>query len=407
LRDILKDRNIRAAYLLCLTLGTAYGMVMAIVSLYLTKERAYDEVAIAELATFFTLAIAAFAVPMGMLVRRLSPRVTLAIALLGYGLATAAFPFMPGFIGLGAARGFDGGFSVGAWISFETILLMRTTAINRGLVTSLYSNVLALGYAIGAVLATGITLLWPMTWVFVAAGGLATLGAGYALARIDGDIQPVAEPGEPAPSASAAAPVARSIGIARLLWRIKTACIPVFSYGYFQGSLVLFLPLFLLKERGVAEDATKLLVAYFALGMFVCVSFVGHLGDRFGHLKVIRAVAGLGAVITMGVVYLPNYPLVATAVFLAGGLFGPLWPLSLALQSLISDPHDYGRANGLLNASYALGALSGPLVCGFIFRAYKGEVMFLHLAGMWAVVLLTTLLFRRDDPSLRTRRRPA
>lgn len=32
--------------------------------------------------------------------------------------------------------------------------------------------------------------------------------------------------------------------------------------------------------------------------------------------------------------------------------------------------------------------------------------MFLHLAGLWMVVLLMALVFRRDDPSLR-RRRPA
>jgi hypothetical protein len=82
LREILKDKNIRTAYLLCLTLGIAYGMVLAIISLYLTNVHHYDKPTIANLATFFSVGIAVFAVPMGMMIRRLSPRVVLAIAML-------------------------------------------------------------------------------------------------------------------------------------------------------------------------------------------------------------------------------------------------------------------------------------------------------------------------------------
>jgi MFS family permease len=80
-----------------------------------------------------------------------------------------------------------------------------------------------------------------------------------------------------------------------------------------------------------------------------------------------------------------------------------MWPLALALQSLICQPQDYGRANGLLNASFALGAVAGPLVSSRVFQHYSGQVMVLHLAAMWGFVVLASLLFRRDDPSLRVR----
>lgn len=412
MRTIFKDHNIRVAYLLCLTLGVAYGMVLAIVSLYLSGERGYDDPTIAGMAAFFSVGIAACAVPMGILVRKLTPRIVLAISLLGYGLAVAVFPFMPSFAGLAGARAFDGAFSVGVWITLETILLMRTTSLNRGFVTSLYSIVLAVGYVLGSVITYVMTKFWPDWIVFVAAGGLAALGALGGLVLLDKNIQPV-EGSEHAVEAASghtgAHPVVEGsstgLSMASLYWRIKTACLPTFMYGYFQASLVLFLPLFLIEERGIGADETKLMVAFFSIGMVVCVGFVGHLGDRVGHLKIMRALVSIGALITASVVFLPSYPLIAAAVFIAGGALAPLWPLGLALQSLIVDPRDYNRSNALLNASYAIGTLAGPIVSGFLKRAYGGELMFLHLAALWLVVLGATIAFRRDDPSLRARKR--
>jgi MFS family permease len=412
-RTIFRDRNIRIAYLLCLTLGVAYGMVLAIVSLYLSRERGYDEPTIAGMAAFFSVGIAAFAVPMGMLVRKLSPRIVLAISLLGYGIAVAVFPFMPGFGGLAGARAFDGAFSVGVWITLETVLLMRTTSLNRGFVTSLYSIVLAVGYVLGSVITYVLTKFLPDWIVFVAAGSLAAVGALTGLILLDKNIQPVEGsehaveqvPGNTGAHPPVAATSSTGLSMVSLYWRIKTACMPTFMYGYFQASLVLFLPLFLIEERNIGADETKLMVAFFSIGMVICVGFVGHLGDRVGHLKIMRVLVTIGALITASVVFLPSYPLIAAAVFIAGGALAPLWPLGLALQSLIVDPRDYNRSNALLNASYAIGTLAGPIISGLLKRAYGGEVMFLHLAALWLVVLGTTIAFRRDDPSLRLRKR--
>ncbi len=402
MREILKDKNIRTAYKLCLTLGIAYGMVLAIISLYLTNVHLYDKPTIANLATFFSVGIAVFAVPMGLMIRRMSPRVVLAIALLGYGTAVAVFPWMPGFFGLAMSRAFDGAFSVGAWISLETILLLRTSSLNRGFVTGLYSNVLALGYVIGSAIAWGAAKLWADTEmpVFLAAGCVAACGSLYALRKLDPVIEAVEVPTAPTPTSAVES---TGVSLGALFWKIKTACVPPFTYGYFQGSLVLYLPLFLVKERGVAEDDTKLLVGLFSLGMVLFVMTIGHLGDRYGHLKVIRTMAALGGLIALSVVYLPNFPLIALAVVLAGGALSPMWPLALALQSLITDPRDYGRANGLLNASFAVGAVSGPLISSRVYEYWSGETMVLHLAGMWGIVVLASLIFRRDDPSLRPR----
>lgn len=418
-RDILKDRNIRVAYVMCLMLGIAYGIAMAITAVYLNKERGIDEDTIGKLAFFFSAGIAIFAVPMGALVRIWSPRWMLVVALIGYGAAIAAFPFFDSFAGMAAARAIDGAFSVGAWISFETILLLRTTALNRGFVTSLYSIVLASGYVTGSVFAAGFEYIGPTRLAFVCAGVLASLAALLGMARLDRHIDPVAgsdhvEPAEAGAPPAAVAAREEPVGAFKLYWRIKTACITAFTYGYFQGALVLYLPLFLIDHRGVAQGPTKLLVAFFAAGMAVSVVPFGRIGDRHGHLKTIRGLVAIGAAITVSVVYLPWFPVVGVMVFLAGITLAPVYPLSIALQSLIAEPRDYNRSNALLNVSYALGTLLGPLICGYLYVTYSvgadggksplgGELLFWQLAALWLLVLVASSVFRRDDPSFRRR----
>ncbi|MDC0673855.1 MFS transporter [Nannocystis radixulma] len=401
----LRDSNIRSAYVVCGMTGTAYGMVTAVVAVYLNKVRDIDTATIGVLAMFFAAGIALFSVPMGKAIQRFAPRMVLSLGLLGYAAATAIFPFLATLFGLGAARGFDGAFSVGVWVSLETVLLMRTTTMHRGLITSLYTISMATGYAVGAVLGWIVMLLYPMPMVFVTAGMFASLAALIAYVFLDREIHPIAGSGhghEPtsseldAPTASEHRPP-----ILSLYWKIKTACIPTFCYGYFQASLVLFLPLFLINVREVKEEDTGLLVASFSIGMAASVVFVGRLGDRYGHLKTVRTLVGLGVVLTASLVYLPTYALVAVAVLLAGASLAPIWPMSLALQSLIVDPRDYSRSNALLNGSYGLGTLVGPLVSGYLFKHHGGETMFLHIAGLWALALVATLAFRRDDPSFR------
>jgi predicted MFS family arabinose efflux permease len=401
----LRDSNIRSAYVVCAMTGTAYGMVTAVVAVYLNKVRGIDTQTIGVLAMFFAAGIALFSVPMGKAIQRFAPRMVLSLGLLGYATATAIFPFLATLLGLGAARGFDGAFSVGVWVSLETVLLMRTTTAHRGLITSLYTISMSTGYALGAVIGWIVMLIYPMPMVFVAAGLFASLAALIAYVFLDRDIQPIAGSGhghehvDEAPRPEAA--VDRHPPILKLYWRIKTACIPTFCYGYFQASMVLFLPLFLINSRGVKEEDTVFLVAFFSIGMAASVVFVGRLGDRYGHLKTVRSLVGLGVVLTASLVYLPTLWLVAIAVLLAGASLAPIWPMSLALQSLIVDPRDFSRSNALLNGSYGLGTLAGPLVSGFLFKHYGGETMFLHIAVLWALALLATLAFRRDDPSFR------
>ena len=91
----------------------------------------------------------------------------------------------------------------------------------------------------------------------------------------------------------------------------------------------------------------------------------------------------------------------ALAVFVAGATLAAISPVSLALQGVVTAPADYSRSNSVYNAFYAAGMLLGPKVSSILFARYGGGIMLAHLASLWTLFLIFTLVFRRDDPAAR------
>jgi len=192
-----------------------------------------------------------------------------------------------------------------------------------------------------------------------------------------------------------------------VIWRVKTSCFGTFAYGYFQASVVLFLPLYLIEDKHVPPERTIFVTAFFAGGMLVMSSWAGRLGDRHGHLLVMRALAAIGAVMVASFVLLPSFPFMCAAVFVAGATLASISPVSLALQGVVTPRAELGRANALYNAAYAAGMLVGPPVSSVLFTRWGGPAMIFHLAALWAVFVGLTVVFAADDPrhasSLRAR----
>lgn len=390
------DRNIWLIYATIFVLGLAYGVALSVLAVFLDA-RGVGKVEIGWLASVFALGIASFALPAGMLIRRFSARTTLIASLAGYSIAVAVFPFLHGFPAMAAVRFFDGAFSVCVWVSCETILLSRADDRNKAFVTSLYAISLALGYVVGPGLSALIVALAPKWAVFVVAGALAAVASLLVLARLDADVATQghgahAGSGEHAPSGS------QTPGLT-LLWRIKTSCLATFSYGYFQASVVVLLPLFLMKNKGVTEQQSILLPAFFAAGMLLFSNVAGRLGDRFGHLRVMTALAAIGTPMVVGFVFLDGFVVMCVAVFIAGATLATLSPVSLALQGVIVEPRDYSRSNSIYNVFYAAGMLVGPPLSSRIDARVGGAQMLYHLAALWTGFIIFTLVFRRDDPA--------
>jgi MFS family permease len=405
------DRNIWLIDGAIFILGLAYGISLALVGIFL-DERGYSKQDIGSLAAWFAMGIVALSIPAGSLIRRFSARAVLIVSLFGYAAAVAAFPFCPSYATIAAVRFWDGAFSVGIWVSCETILLSRADKENKAFITSLYAISLACGYIIGPLVARGVVARTNMGVGFMMSGGIATLAGLLVLLRLDPDkrhdeeADAAAAPAPPAGLAGDAAPplpaaAGERVPASALLWRIKTSCFATFAYGYFQASVVLFLPLFLMEQKGITTEQTIVIPAFFAGGMLLFSNVAGRLGDRFGHLALMRVLAVIGTVMVGGFVYIHSYSVMCLAVFLAGATLASISPVSLALQGVVTPHRELSRANGFYNVFYAAGMLLGPPVSSRIYGAMGGGPMLYHLAALWTAFVVFSIVFFRDDPKAR------
>lgn len=398
----IKDRNILRIYESVLIVGIAYGISVSLTALHLDAIH-YSKTAIGTLAAWFASGIVLFSLPMGGLVRRFGARTTLIAALCAYASSVIAFPHFDSYAAIAGIRFVDGAASVGIWVSSETILLSRSDSDHKAYVTSIYAMAMALGYVIGSVAALGIIAV-ASDWLAFATSGVLSLATALNMAlRLDADppLKDAAAPHAEAPPSSPAISMTRS----SVLWRIKTSCFATFAYGYFQATAVVLLPLFLIEEKHIAREKTLLVTAFFAGGMLLSSNVVGRLGDRIGHLRVMRTLAAIGMCMVLAFVFFDSFPLMCVAFFVTGGTLASMSAVSLALQGVVASRAEYHRANAIYNAFYAMGMLIGPPLSSTLYSARGGTTMILHLAGLWGAFVLFTIVFWRDDPAARRRAR--
>ncbi len=447
----LKDPDIRHVYVATLALGLAYGVALSVIAIYL-DERGFSKSDIGTLAAWFAGGIVCLSLPAGALIRRFSAKWVVTSAVVAYAIVTSLFPHANGYYTIAGLRFIDGAASVCIWVSCETILLARAQPGQKALVTSLYAVFMAAGYILGPLVCRGLVSVWPLSTAFVVAGALAALTAAYLLVFLsrrseDGALDyaqelavagsagalttptssqptPLGAGAHAATTQSAQADVAGpratahggetspdssrargDLGNLNVLWRIKTSCFATFAYGYFQASVVLFLPLYLMNEKGVAKPDTIYVTACFALGMVLFTNPAGRVGDRIGHLLTMRALAILGTAMIASFTLLDSFPLMLGAVFVAGATLASISPMSLALQGLVVPAKEYSRATAIYNAFYAAGMLVGPPISSWLFDHVGGAPMLEHLVGLWILFILFTLVFRRDDPAFKAPRK--
>jgi MFS family permease len=387
------DRNIWIILAAVLLLGVAYGTSIAVLAIHLDAH-GIPELAMGGLAAAFATGIILLAVPAGIFVRRFGPKRTMLVALVCYAACVATFPFLSTTFGLSIARFFDGASSACIWVAAETALLSRADKANKAFVMSLYAIALAIGYCVGPFVSRGLVRASGTAATFVAAGVLAIVAAVVIATRLDKDGEARQEEAKEAASGTPALTV---------FWRVKTSCLATFSYGYFQASVVLFLPLYLMKSKSIPKDDTILITAFFAGGMLAMATWISKIGDRRGHLLVMRALGAIGGAMVASFVLLSSFQLMCAAVFVAGATLASISPVSLALQGVITPQADLGRANAFYNAAYAAGMLIGPPISSLLLTSYGGAAMLFHLAGLWGVFVAFTVVFAGDDPRSRPR----
>ena len=109
-------------------------------------------------------------------------------------------------------------------------------------------------------------------------GAITIVTALFVAFRLDRSSDTHRDESEP----GAAVPVAERAPTGTLIARIKASCFATFCYGYFQSSVVLFLPLSMKAEKAIPSEQTRLITFFFAGGMLLATNFAGRIGDRHG-----------------------------------------------------------------------------------------------------------------------------
>lgn len=389
-----RDRNILGVYGVILLVGIAYGLSIAVLAIHMRRE-GIAKTDMGGLAMAFALGIVALSIPAGALIRAVGGKRALVVALVAYAACVGSFPFVHSVATLSLVRFFDGASSVAVWVACETILLARADARHKAFVMSLYAVAMALGYVIGPVASKLIVAVASPRAAFVTAATLAMGAACVAALVIDHDAA-TRHDGDATTRDDTSGD-----GWRLVLRRVRTSCAATFAYGYFQASLVIFLPLYLIEAKHVPEGDTILVTAFFAAGMLLCSNAIGRVADRVGHLSTMRRLALVGAAMTASFVVLDRFAWMCGAVFVAGATLATISPISLALQGVVTPKRDLSRANALYNAFYASGMLLGPLVTSALFQRHGGAAMLLHLAALWTLFVVFATVARHDDPRAR------
>ncbi len=397
-----EDPNVWRIYRATVGLSVAYGMALSLLAIFLDA-KGFTKSDIGSLAFVFGLGIVALSLVMDRLIERFGAKELLVTCFFGYAATVTVFPFLDSFASVALVRFFDGAFSVGIWIGAETMLLSRAGERNKAFTMSLYAVAMGIGYASGPGLAWALTRVGPLAIGFIAAGVLSAAAGVYLIFRLEPDKatrQVVSL--EQLDEATVTEP-RRRLKRGEVLWQIKNSCFATFTYGYFQASVVLFLPLYLMQSKGITEGQTIWIPAFFALGMLLFTNPAGLLGDRIGHLRTMRGLAIVGAMMVLGFVFLESYAAMGLAVLVAGATLASISPLSLALQGVSLRPEDYSRGTSIYNTFYALGMLFGPKISADIFEKHGGAMMLYHLVALWGGFILFSVIFYRDDPAVQQR----
>jgi DHA1 family multidrug resistance protein-like MFS transporter len=163
-----------------------------------------------------------------------------------------------------------------------------------------------------------------------------------------------------------------------------------------------FLPLFVVRELGVAEPESAALWAGVLIGVAPLLAGLlapvwGRLADRHGQ-KSIAAKALVAYVVLLALSAAVTSVWQLLAVRIGVGLFGGIGPLGLAMATAHAPREETGRAVGMVQAAQILSAAIGPLAGGILADSIGMRATFLATAALCALALVLLLAFYEELP---------
>ncbi len=164
-------------------------------------------------------------------------------------------------------------------------------------------------------------------------------------------------------------------------------------------------------QAGLSIREISIFVAFIYVGGLVLQYPIGWMSDRMDRRLLVLALAGIGAVVcTVPVVWnlLPfgHTPFVALVVVgaLTGGISNPVYSLLVAYVNDYLDNSEMAGASAGLMFINGLGAISGPLITGWLMAQIGPDGFFVFIAVLFLVLAVYTgwRMTQRHAPSVHT-----
>ncbi len=140
-------------------------------------------------------------------------------------------------------------------------------------------------------------------------------------------------------------------------------------------------------RAGLDVREISVFIATLYIGALVMQYPIGWLSDRMDRRILIMAMAlGSGVVALLGVAFAGSYSVLLIVAFLVGGTSNPLYSLLIAYTNDFLEPEDMAAASGGLVFINAMGAISGPLITGWMMGAFGPQGFWLFVAVLMIVL---------------------
>jgi MFS family permease len=156
-------------------------------------------------------------------------------------------------------------------------------------------------------------------------------------------------------------------------------------------------------EKGLSVSVIALFVAAIYFGGLVLQFPIGWLSDRMDRRRLILGLTALGAAVTLATFWASDRLSVLLALgFLIGGVANPLYSLLIAYTNDFLQHEDMAAASGGLLFINGLGAITGPVLIGWLMTRFGANAYFLYVAALFGVIALYAAyrMTRRAAPSV-------
>jgi MFS family permease len=379
------SRDLRILYAVSGLSGLAMGLFTPLVST-LMESRGYAAIWIGALSTIYYACQAAASPLVDRAMRRIGARRSILSGLLLASTSAALFPWAQSAGWMVAARAATALGVALYLIGGQTALMALSDESNRARVAGRHSLSFAVGLAMGPV--AGVSLYQVSPALAFLAGG-ACIAAGVPLVWL---------------GMTRAAPPPDRCRMP-VMAKLRVPLHAIFAYGFAEAALFAVFPVFLLRQGFGVEHIGGAFSA-FVLGSIASALPVTALGDRFGRVKMLAVITGVGVIAMALLIAVRTTAALVALSALAGATAGPIYALALALVGDALTEKERPSGNALFTAAFSVGCIAGPLLTSLAMNQFGHASLFGLTAALFAI-LLVHISLHASQSSMQTMARSA